>query len=39
VVIPVELKAGNYSVVCRVRDTGDDAPHDRHGMLMDLAVR
>ncbi|HEU4584792.1 MAG TPA: hypothetical protein VFR95_03535, partial [Gemmatimonadaceae bacterium] len=39
VVIPVELKAGDYSVVCRVRDAGDDAPHDRHGMLMDLEVR
>jgi hypothetical protein len=39
VVIPLELEAGNYSVVCRVRDAGDDAPHDRHGMLMDLEVR
>ncbi|HEU4585026.1 MAG TPA: hypothetical protein VFR95_04705 [Gemmatimonadaceae bacterium] len=39
VLIPVELKSGNYSVVCRVRDAGDDAPHDRHGMLADFTVR
>ncbi len=39
VVFPVDLTAGNYSLVCRVRDAGDDAPHDRYGMLMDLTVR
>jgi hypothetical protein len=39
VVIPVDLEPGNYSVVCRVRDAGDGAPHDRHGMLMEFAVR
>lgn len=38
VVIPVDLVAGTYSVVCRVRDSGDDQPHDVHGMLMDLNV-
>jgi hypothetical protein len=38
VLIPLELKPGNYSVVCRVRDAGDDAPHDRHGMLTDFTV-
>ncbi len=38
ILIPVELKPGNYSVVCRVRDAGDDAPHDRHGMLADFTV-
>lgn len=38
VLIPVELKPGNYSVVCRVRDAGNDAPHDRHGMLGDFTV-
>jgi hypothetical protein len=38
-VIPMDLKPGNYSVVCRVRDAGDGAPHDRHGMLADFTVR
>jgi hypothetical protein len=38
-VIPVDLVPGNYSMVCRVRDSGDDQPHDMHGMLMDFTVR
>ena len=39
VVIPVDFVPGSYSVVCRVRDSGDNQPHDAHGMLMDLTVR
>ncbi|HET7622370.1 MAG TPA: hypothetical protein VFK39_10740 [Gemmatimonadaceae bacterium] len=39
VIIPVDLEPGNYSVVCRVRDAGDDAPHDKHGMLAQFTVR
>jgi hypothetical protein len=38
VVIPVDLVPGNYSVVCRVRDAGDGAPHDTHGMLSEFTV-
>lgn len=38
VVIPVDLVPGNYSVVCRVRDAGDGAPHDTHGMLTEFTV-
>ncbi|HEY9426785.1 MAG TPA: hypothetical protein VIR34_06500 [Gemmatimonadaceae bacterium] len=38
VVIPVDLVPGNYSVVCRVRDAGDDQPHDVHGMSTDFSV-
>ncbi len=38
VVIPVDLVPGSYSVVCRVRDSGDDEPHDMHGMLTDFTV-
>jgi hypothetical protein len=38
-VIPVDLVPGNYSVVCRVRDSGDDQPHDGHGMLTQFTVR
>jgi hypothetical protein len=36
--IQVDFVPGNYSAVCRVRDSGDDQPHDVHGMLMDLSV-
>lgn len=39
VVMPVDLVPGNYSVVCRVRDSGDDQPHDVHGMLTQFTVR
>jgi ketosteroid isomerase-like protein len=38
-VIQVDLAPGNYSMVCRVRDAGDDQPHDRHGMLAEFTVR
>ena len=38
VVIPVDLVPGTYSLVCRVRDSGDDEPHDTHGMLTDFTV-
>jgi hypothetical protein len=39
VMIPVDLVPGNYSAVCRVRDSGDDQPHDVHGMLTQFTVR
>jgi len=38
IVIDVELEPGRYSFLCRVRDTGDGRPHDRHGMMLDVAV-
>jgi hypothetical protein len=38
-VIDVKLQPGRYSVVCRVRDEGDDRPHDEHGMYSQFVVR
>jgi hypothetical protein len=37
--IAVDLAPGTYSLLCRVRDTGDDEPHDAHGMSRDIVVR
>lgn len=38
ILIAVDLVRGRYSLLCRVRDTGDGKPHDAHGMLKDLVV-
>ncbi|HEX5438389.1 MAG TPA: hypothetical protein VFW98_14640 [Gemmatimonadaceae bacterium] len=38
VVIDMDLVPGRYSMVCRVRDAGDNQPHDRHGMLAEFEV-
>ncbi|HEU4700105.1 MAG TPA: hypothetical protein VFS40_13060 [Gemmatimonadales bacterium] len=39
IILDVDLPPGRYSVLCRVRDTGDGRPHDRHGMLTEIVVR
>jgi hypothetical protein len=38
IVLDVDLAPGRYSAICRVRDTGDGQPHDRHGMTLDFVV-
>jgi hypothetical protein len=39
ILIDVDLGPGTYSLVCRVRDSKDDQPHDRHGMFTDFVVK
>jgi len=39
IVLDVNLEPGRYSLLCRVRDTGDGLPHDRHGMMTEVEVR
>jgi hypothetical protein len=38
VLIDVDLEPGRYSALCRVRDSRDNLPHDRHGMTADIVV-
>lgn len=36
--IDVDLPAGDYGLICRVRDAADGNFHDQHGMTMDIKV-